>query len=129
MKLITVKYSVFSCYFQYGPNIIIRILFSDRTELFKSRSSGFWHSVAVDKNVSETLLCPTSGWRWRHYDSGNDCILPQHYTASQPRRLRLESSPPWNLKSRTLKLYSSLRVRDWVSYPCKTTAKIIFIHI
>jgi hypothetical protein len=25
----------------------------------------------------------------------NTDILPQHYTASKPRRLRLESSPPW----------------------------------
>jgi hypothetical protein len=25
-------------------------------------------------------------------------ILPQHYTVSQPRRPRLESSPPWKLQ-------------------------------
>jgi len=34
-----------------------------------------------------------SSWRWKAIR--NFGILPQHYMASEPRRPRLESSPPW----------------------------------
>jgi hypothetical protein len=60
-----------------------------------------------------TFFHTSSGWRWNMFDrsckapcylhlqdGGNKAlrnvgILPQHYTASKPRRPRLELSPPW----------------------------------
>jgi hypothetical protein len=56
----------------------------------KLRSSGLWHHVVLwwDTNVSE------EEGDWGSMDLWNVGILP-HYTASQPRRLQLETSPPW----------------------------------
>jgi len=58
--------------------------------------------------LRRTLLPSISGWsEWRSMVLRNVCILPQQYTVSQPRRPRLEFSPPW-------KLLISLRGRPMV---------------
>jgi hypothetical protein len=57
-----------------------------------------------DTNVSEVLAASTFRIKYHqslHPEGGsskylrNISILPQYYTVSQPRRPRLESSPPW----------------------------------
>jgi hypothetical protein len=43
----------------------------------------------------------------------NVSILPEHYAASQPRRPRLEASPPWKFRISHQGMFNFLAKRSW----------------
>jgi len=47
----------------------------------------------IDTGTYFKYIKSNSSRMWRHG------ILQQHYTASESRRLRLETSPPWSLNT------------------------------
>jgi len=71
---------------------------------FKSRSCGLrnhvvlWYYTSVSEINAVSIFFPFRPLHPGYADSTdrrNVGILPQHYTSSEPRRHRLETSPPW----------------------------------